>query len=97
MVRPALMQQHLGQDLSGFAEHNSVTTVTRNENPALNRWVVWEFCPQEGACEIPVPKWSHQGDDLVSHLKKTIKFWKIQIQKPALNFENSNLEIVKFW
>ena len=20
------------------------------------RWVVWEFCPQEGACEIPVPK-----------------------------------------
>ena len=21
-----------------------------------NRWVVWEFCPQDDACEIPVPK-----------------------------------------
>ena len=32
---------------------------------------IGEFCPQEGACEIPVPKWSDQGDDaLVLH------FWK---------------------
>ena len=28
-----------------------------------------EFWPQEGACEIPVPKWSDQVDALVSHLK----------------------------
>ena len=41
----------------------------------IHRWVVWEFCPQEGACEIPVPKWSDQGDSLL---------------KKPLNFENSN-------
>ena len=27
----------------------------------FDRWVVWEFCPQEDSCEIPVPKWSDQG------------------------------------
>ena len=49
------------------------------------------FWPQEGACEIPVPKWSDQGDVffLVSHLKNRLKILKIQILK-SLNFENSN-------
>ena len=37
-----------------------------------------EFWPQEGACEIPVPKRSDRGDALASHLKK------------PLNFDNSN-------
>ena len=46
--------------------------------------VIWEFWPQEGAGEIPVPKWSDQGDALVSHLKK------------PLNFENSNSWTVIF-
>ena len=43
----------------------------RSTREELNedRWVVWIFWPQEGACEIPVPKWSYQGDALVSHLK----------------------------
>ena len=43
-----------------------------------DRWVVWQFCPQEGAGEIPVPKWSYQGDAPVS-----------QIWKNPLNFEHS--------
>ena len=45
-----------------------------------NRWVVYEFWPQEDAWEIPVPKWCDQGDALVSHFTphfKTIKFWKL--------------------
>ena len=32
-----------------------------------NRWVVLFFCSQEGACEIPVPKCSDQGDALDFH------------------------------
>ena len=40
----------------------------------ISRWVVWDFCPQEGACKIPVPKWSDQGDILVSHLEKPLHF-----------------------
>ena len=35
-----------------------------------NRWVVWEFCPQEGAWEIPVTKWSDPGDALCFTLLK---------------------------
>ena len=39
----------------------------------LFRWVVLEFWPQEGACEIPVPKWSDKGDALLDlHLKKPL-------------------------
>ena len=43
---------------------------------------LYEFCPQEGAWEIPVQKWSDQSDVLYSHLK-------IQMLN-AFNFENSN-------
>ena len=25
----------------------------------INRWVVWDFFPQEGTCEVPVPKCSN--------------------------------------
>ena len=37
--------------------------------PAIGESIVWEFCPQEGAWKIPVPKWSDQGD---AHLKKNL-------------------------
>ena len=47
-------------------------------------WVVLKFCLQEGVCEIPVPKWSDQGDALDLHFKK------------PLNFENSYPKTVKF-
>ena len=46
------------------------------------------FNKQEGICEIPVPKWIDQGDDLVSHMKNC-QILKIQFHK-LLNFENSN-------
>ena len=44
------------------------------------RWVVWKICTQEDVvCEIPVPKWSKQGDTLQVHtLEKTVKFWKFK-------------------
>ena len=57
-------------------------------------WVVLEFCPQEAACKIPVPKWSYQGDALVSHLHfdisnfLTIKFWKFKFFKLLRIFWN---------
>ena len=31
--------------------------------------VIGEFCPQEGVCKIPVPKWSDLGDALVSQFR----------------------------
>ena len=34
------------------------------ETTENNWWVVLEFCPQEGACEIPVPMWNDQDDAL---------------------------------
>ena len=53
-------------------------------------YIVFEFCPQEAAYKIPVPKWSDQGDDALDlHLKNsnskivkcsnfwTVIFWKI--------------------
>ena len=40
--------------------------------------VVWEFCAQEGACEIPVPKWSDQGAALDLHLKKPLNCEKFK-------------------
>ena len=60
---------------------------------------IGKFCSQEGACEIPVPKWSDQGDALDLHLKKPLNFDKLQflnrqIMKihifKLLNFENSH-------
>ena len=41
-------------------------------------WVVLEFCPQEGVREIPVPKWSEQGDALDLHLKNLLNFEKFK-------------------
>ena len=35
---------------------------------------IGEFCPLGGACELPVSKWSDQGDALVLHLKKPLIF-----------------------
>ena len=40
----------------------------------FNEVSVWEFCPQEDACEIPVPKWIDQGDALFLHLKNLLNF-----------------------
>ena len=58
---------------------------------------IGEFCPQEGACEIPVPKQSDQGDALFSFtLEKNVKFWKLKffwtfkfwnIWNKSLNFD----------
>ena len=42
--------------------------------PDVCHELIGEFCPQEDACEIPVPKLNDQGDALVSHLKKPVKF-----------------------
>ena len=38
----------------------------------LYKVCVWDFCPQDDAYEIPVPKWSHEGDALVFTLKKPV-------------------------
>ena len=49
-----------------------------NGTYALNGFVGWitlgEFWPQEGACEIPVPKWSDQSNALDLHLNKPLNF-----------------------
>ena len=36
-------------------------------NVYVGELYVLEFCLQEGACEIPVPEWSDQGDALDLH------------------------------
>ena len=37
--------------------------------------VLWEFCPQEDACEIPVPKCDQGSSMYVSQFsKKSVKF-----------------------
>ena len=52
----------------GFVDIKSVKSVADSlRRNIINRWVVWEFWPQEGACEIPVPKCSDQGDALDFH------------------------------
>ena len=59
-------------------------------NYTSTRWVVLEFCTQEGAasCEIPASKWSNQGGaSIVSHFwKKPLNFIFL-IFKPLI-FEN---------
>ena len=34
------------------------------EADCVYRWVLWKICPKEGACKLPVPKWSDQDGAL---------------------------------
>ena len=60
--------------------HNSWLAATAGDKPfadiykidGLRGIYIGEFCPQEGTCEIPVPKWSDQGDDaLFNYFEKS--------------------------
>ena len=64
---PTLLGQKLMDTFELTLKPNGYHMAYNDELPmtTLNRWVVWVFCPQEGACEIPVPKWRYQGDAML--------------------------------
>ena len=55
-------------------------------------------CIRVGACEIPVPKWSDQGEALDLHLKNcyVLTFWKI-LMLGSVTIEMLNFQKFYIW
>ena len=51
--------------------HMTEASYAKLSSMHFHGWKIGEFCPQEGACEIPVPKWrwSDLSDALDLHVK----------------------------